>query len=69
MIRSLNQRMQIPARLSGIQAVDIPRMAACAAQEANPLYPMDARQLERFYYLVSDLGQGQGLGPSPAMPA
>lgn len=73
MIRSLNQRMQIPARLSGIQAADIPRMAACAAQEANPLYPvptlMDARQLERFYYLVSDLGQGQGLGPSPAMPA
>ena len=31
MIRSLNQRMQIPARLSGIQAADIPRMAACAA--------------------------------------
>ena len=65
--------MQIPARLSGIQAADIPRMAACAAQEANPLYPvatlMDARQLERFYYLVSDLGQGQRLGPSPAMPA
>lgn len=34
-------------------------MAAYAAREANPLYPvprlMDAKELERFYYKVSGL--------------
>ncbi|MBQ8383586.1 MAG: iron-containing alcohol dehydrogenase [Clostridia bacterium] len=57
-IRGLNQRMSIPATLSGIRAADVPQMAKHAAKEANPLYPvpkrMTARELERFYYKVSD---------------
>lgn len=57
-IRTLNRRMGIPDKLSGIQKQDIPQMAKHADQEANPLYPvpvlMDAKQLERFYYQVAD---------------
>lgn len=57
-IRELNQRMSIPAKLSGIQRADIPQMAKYADKEANPLYPvpklMDARELERFYEKVAD---------------
>lgn len=57
-IRSLNARLGIPETLSGIKEKDIPLMAEHAAKEANPLYPvpvlMDAKQLERFYYAVSD---------------
>ena len=57
-IRNLNQRMDIPKRLTGIQKKDIPAMAKHAAKEANPLYPvpklMTAKELERFYYRVAD---------------
>lgn len=57
-IRELNRRMQIPATLSGIRQEDIPQMAAYAAREANPLYPvprlMDAKELEQFYEKVAD---------------
>lgn len=57
-IRELNQRMSIPATLSGIQKTDIPQMAKYADKEANPLYPvpklMDAWELERFYEKVAD---------------
>ena len=57
-IRELNQRMSIPATLSGIQKTDIPQMAKYADKEANPLYPvpklMDAGELERFYEKVAD---------------
>ncbi|MGM9553354.1 MAG: iron-containing alcohol dehydrogenase [Faecousia sp.] len=57
-IRELNQRMSIPAKLSGIQKADIPQMAKYADKEANPLYPvpklMDARELELFYEKVAD---------------
>ena len=57
-IRELNRRMNIPATLSGIREEDIPKMAKHAHREANPLYPvpvlMDAHELEKFYYLVSD---------------
>lgn len=56
-IREKNRRMNIPETLSGIQAQDIPTMARHAAKEANPLYPvpvlMDAKQLERYYRMVS----------------
>ncbi|MGN1307113.1 MAG: iron-containing alcohol dehydrogenase [Faecousia sp.] len=57
-IRELNQRMSIPATLSGIQKADIPQMAKYADKEANPLYPvpklMDAGELERFYEKAAD---------------
>lgn len=55
-IRSLEQRLAIPTRLDGIKEEDIPRLAAIADKEANPLYPvpveMDAKELEQFYYKV-----------------
>ena len=58
-IREMNHRMRIPRSLSGIRRQDIPQMAAYAAREANPLYPvprlMSAKELERFYYKVADL--------------
>lgn len=55
-IRSLNGNMGIPNYLSGIQEKDIPAMAAHAAQEANPLYPvprlLTRKELEVFYRLM-----------------
>lgn len=57
-IRRLNRNMGIPEKLTGIRKEDIPTMAAHAAKEANPLYPvpvlMDKKQLETFYYQVAD---------------
>lgn len=57
-VRRLNETMKIPDTLSGIRKEDIPKMAAHADKEANPLYPvpklMDKRQLEQFYYQVAD---------------
>ena len=57
-IRSLNESMNIPRTLKGIEKQDIPMMAAHADQEANPLYPvpklMNKKQLEKFYYQVAD---------------
>lgn len=55
-IRRLSRRMNIPLTLPEIRAEDIPMLARHAAAEANPLYPvpvlMDAKELERFYYMV-----------------
>lgn len=57
-VRAMNARMGIPSSLPGILRTDIPLMAAHAAREANPLYPvpvlMDAKELEVFYYSVAD---------------
>ena len=57
-IRKLNESMNIPRTLKGIEKQDIPMMAAHADQEANPLYPvpklMNKKQLEKFYYQVAD---------------
>ena len=57
-IHRLNRNMGIPEKLTGICKEDIPAMAAHAAKEANPLYPvpvlMDKKQLETFYYQVAD---------------
>lgn len=57
-IRDKNERMDIPKTLSGIKAADIPKMAAHAAKEGNPLYPvpklMDAEELEIIYKKVSE---------------
>ena len=57
-IRNLNKRMGIPETLPGILEEDISQMAAHAAKEANPLYPvpklMNAKELQKFYYQVAD---------------
>lgn len=57
-IRELNRRLDIPERLMDIRREDIPVMAAHAAREANPLYPvprlMDASELVRFYEEAAD---------------
>ena len=57
-IRRMNRDMDIPEKLKGIRETDIPRLAAFAAKEANPLYPvpvlMDTRELQRFYYDVME---------------
>ena len=60
-IRQMNARMGIPEKLPDIRRGDIPQLAAYAAREANPLYPvprlMDRRELERFYYDVMEVTQ------------
>jgi len=52
-LRAMNARMGIPAKLEGIREEDIPALARHAAKESNPLYPvpvlMDAGELEQFY--------------------
>ena len=57
-IRRMNAAMNIPDKLPGIRAADIPKLARYADKEANPLYPvpklMDARALEQFYYAVME---------------
>ena len=59
-IRGLNQRLNIPEKLPEIRREDVPAMAAHAAREANPLYPvpklMDRRELEVFYERAADWG-------------
>lgn len=63
-IRRLNRRMNIPCKLSGICKEDIPVLAKHAAAEANPLYPvpvlMDAKELEKFYYMILDETEQEG---------
>ena len=39
-IRALNASLGIPDRFGGIRGEDLPRMAAWAAAEANPVYPV-----------------------------
>ena len=60
-IRDLNRRLNIPEKLPEIRFEDIPAMAAHAAREANPLYPvprlMDAAELEIFYEKAADWGE------------
>lgn len=57
-IRKMNQDMGIPKKMAGIRKEDIPRLAAYAEKEANPLYPvpvlMTKKDLERFYYDVME---------------
>lgn len=57
-IKKLNNNMNIPDKLSGINPDDIPFMVEHAEKEANPLYPvpklMTAKELERFYHEVAD---------------
>lgn len=57
-IRRMNRDMGIPEKLSGIRPADIPKLAAYADKEANPLYPvpvlMDRQELQKFYFDVME---------------
>ena len=57
-IKQLNKNMGIPEKLTGIVKEDIPYLAKHAEKEANPLYPvpklMTRKELEEFYYMISD---------------
>lgn len=57
-IKSLNSRMGIPSKVSGIQDRDIPIMAERALKEANPLYPVpkifSRDDMFRLYQLIKD---------------
>lgn len=60
-VKKMNKTMHIPKYLDGINTSDIPLMAKRAAIESNPLYPvpklMDAKELEKMYYVVGGLNK------------
>ncbi len=55
-IKDLEEKLGIPKKIEGIKEEDIAKLSAYADKEANPLYPvpveMNAKELEKFYYLV-----------------
>lgn len=55
-IKDMNQSMNIPDYIEGIEEKDIPKMAKHADKESNPLYPvpklMNTKELEEVYYKV-----------------
>lgn len=57
-IRGLNERMNIPRKIGGIAASDIPLMAERAFHEANPLYPvpriLGKKDLIRLYHRIGE---------------
>ncbi len=57
-IRRMNRSMGIPEKLPGIRPSDIPKLAAYADKEANPLYPvpvlMNRQELQQFYFDVME---------------
>ncbi len=57
-IKAMNKRMNIQSSFKEIKKQDIKTMSKHADKEANPLYPvpklMNAKELEKFYYKVSD---------------
>lgn len=57
-IRRLNDNMNIPRKLSGIEPADIEHLSHIAEREANPLYPvpkiMTAEELAKLYEQVAD---------------
>ncbi len=60
-VKELNEVMNIPEKLAGIQKEDIPALAKHAEKEANPLYPvpvlMTRKELEKIYMQVADWSQ------------
>ena len=57
-IRRLNDNMNIPRKLSGIEPANIEHLSHIAEREANPLYPvpkiMTAEELAKLYEQVAD---------------
>ena len=58
-IKRLNEKMNIPTKISAIVPEDVPALAAHAEHEANPLYPvpklMTIPELEKIYYRIADI--------------
>ena len=56
-VRRLNASMEIPDTLKEIAPADIPDLAANAAKEGNPLYPvprlMNAEELMPIYHRIA----------------
>ena len=56
-VDEMNEQLGIPRFIDGIRAADVPTMAAHAAAESNPLYPvpklMDANELAEMYRVVA----------------
>ena len=54
----MKTRFGIGDTIPQIREEDIPMLSHYADKEANPLYPvpvlMDARELEKFYYMLSE---------------
>lgn len=57
-IKDMKKRFGIGDTIKEIREEDIPKLAHYADKEANPLYPvpvlMDAKELEKFYYLLME---------------
>lgn len=57
-IESLNNKLGIPSKIKGINTKDVPKLAAYADKEANPLYPVpilwNAKELEEIYYEIME---------------
>lgn len=57
-IKDMKKRFEIGDTIKEIREEDIPKLARYADKEANPLYPvpvlMDAKELEKFYYLLME---------------
>lgn len=60
-IKDMKKRFHIGDTIPEIKEEDIPKLAHYADKEGNPLYPvpvlMDARELEKFYYILMDKKQ------------
>ena len=60
-IRALNASLGIPDRFDGIRDEDLPRMAAWAAAEANPVYPVpvvyDQARFRRVLERLREIGR------------
>lgn len=56
-VKQMNESMNIPKYIEGIEKADIPKMARHADKECNPLYPvpklMDAKELEKMYNIIA----------------
>lgn len=60
-IEDMKRRFEIPDTFPELRREDIPKLAACADREANPLYPvpllMDAGELAQFYEQLLEEGK------------
>lgn len=57
-VKALNDKMNIPVKVSGINDSDIPLMVERAFKEANPLYPvpqiLSRKDLHTLYHMIKD---------------
>lgn len=64
-VKEMNRSMEIPETIEGIIEEDIPRMAAHADKESNPLYPvprlMDARELAGMYWKIAGKSRAEDM--------